>query len=74
MKDRVRARRERLALLAQLEPRVRQLFGDLGDAGKVIEKVKSDQSLNPRARQIALQIVLQLSLDQRNAAASEPRP
>ena len=74
MKDRVRARRERQALVPQVELKVRQLFADLGDAGKVVEKVKSDQSLTPRARQVALQIALRLSLDQLNAAGSEPRP
>jgi WD40 repeat protein len=74
MKDRVRARRERQGLVLRLEPKVRQLFADLGDSVKVVEKVKSDRSLSPRARQVALQIALRLSLDQLNAAASEPRP
>ncbi len=74
MTDRMRARRERQALLKQLEPNVRQLFAELGDAGKVVHKVKSDQSLSPRARQVALQIVLRISLDQLNAAASDPHP
>jgi hypothetical protein len=55
---------------------VRQLFADLGDAGKVVEKVKSDQLLSVRERQVALQIVLGISLDRLNAdhvSASGPR-
>ena len=68
MKDRVRARHERQALLSQLEPKVRQLFAALGDANKVVENIKSDSSLSPRAQQVALQIILQISLDHLNAA------
>ena len=74
MKDRVRARRERQALWSQLEPKVRQRFVELGDADKVVEMVKSDQSLSQRAREVALQVVLRISLDRLKAAASEPRP
>lgn len=70
----MRARRERQAVVRQLEPKVGQLFADLGDPTKIVQKVKSDQALSPRARQVALQIALRLSLDQLNAAASEPRP
>jgi WD40 repeat protein/serine/threonine protein kinase len=77
MKDRVRARRERQDLVPQLESKVRQLFADLSDANKVVENVKSDQSLTARERQVALQIVLQISLAHLNAAhatVSGPRP
>jgi WD40 repeat protein len=73
MKDRVRTRRDRQALLAKLEPKVRQLFTDFGEAAKVAETVKADASLSPRERQVALQVVLRISLDRLNAAA-EPRP
>jgi hypothetical protein len=69
MKDRVRARRERQALLSKLEPNVRQLFADFGEAAKVAEKVKADASLSARERQVALQVVLRISLDRLNAAA-----
>jgi WD40 repeat protein len=74
MKDRVRARRERQALWSKLEPKVRQLFTDFGEAAKVAEKVKSDASLSPRERQVALQVVLRISLERLNAAAAQPRP
>jgi WD40 repeat protein len=74
MKDRMRARRERQALLATLEPKVRQLFTDLGEAAKVAETVKADASLSPRERQVALQVVLRISLDRLNGVAAEPRP
>ena len=70
MKDRVRARHERQALLAKLEPQVRQLFTDFGEAAKVAGKVKADASLSPRERQVALQVVLRISLDRLNAAAT----
>jgi hypothetical protein len=73
MKDRMRARRERQALLATLEPKVSQLFTDLGEAAKVVETVKADASLSPRERQVALQVVLRISLDRLNAAA-QSRP
>jgi hypothetical protein len=66
-KDRVRARRERQGLMPRLEPKVRQLFAELGDAGKVVEKVKSDRLLSARERQVALQTVLGISLDRLNA-------
>jgi WD40 repeat protein/serine/threonine protein kinase len=69
MKDRMRARRERQALLGTLEPKVRQLFADFGEAAKVAEVVKADASLSPRERQVALQVVLRISLDRLNAAA-----
>jgi len=74
MKDRVRARRERQALMPQVEPKVRQLFADLSDAGKVVEHVKSDQSLTSRERQVALQIILRISLDRLNANAPASAP
>jgi WD40 repeat protein len=72
MKDSVQARRDRQAILVQVEPLVRRLFAELGDAGKVVEKVKADVSLSARARQVALQVVLRTSLDRINAAARQP--
>jgi len=77
MKDRVRARRVRQGLIPRLEPKVRQLFADLSDASKVVEHLKSNQSLSARERQVALQIVLGISLERLNAdhvPASGPRP
>jgi len=67
--DRMQARRERQAILAQVEPMVRRLFAELGDASKVAEKVKTDPSLGARARQIALQVTLRISLDRLNTSA-----
>jgi WD40 repeat protein len=72
LKDRVQARRERQAILAQVEPMVQRLFAELGDAGKVVERVKADVSLSARARQVALQVVLRTSLERHNPAAPEP--
>jgi WD40 repeat protein/serine/threonine protein kinase len=74
MKDRLQARRERQAILAQVEPMVQRLFAQFGDAGKVVEKVKADVSLSARARQVALQVVLRTSLDNQNTAAPQPHP
>jgi hypothetical protein len=74
MKDSVQARRDRQAILVHVEPLVQRLFADLGDAGKVVEKVKADVSLSARARQVALQVVLRTSLDRINAAALQPSP
>ena len=71
---RVRTRRERQTILADVEPMVQRLFAELGDAGKVVERVKADVLLPPRARQIALQVALRMSLDRINAAARQPRP
>jgi len=62
LKGRIQARRERQTILGQVEPMVKQLFAELGDAHKVIERVKADPSLGARARQIALQVALRTSL------------
>jgi WD40 repeat protein/serine/threonine protein kinase len=62
LKERIQARRERQTILGQVEPMVQRLFAELGDAYKVIERVKADPSLGARARQIALQVVLRTSL------------
>jgi WD40 repeat protein len=74
LKDRVQARRERQTILAEVEPMVQRLFAELGDAGRVVERVKADVSLSTRARQIALQVALRMSLDRINAAARQPSP
>jgi hypothetical protein len=49
-----------------------RLFAELGDAGKVVERVKADGSLSTCARQVALQVALRMSLDRINAAARQP--
>ena len=69
LKDRVQARRERQTILADVEPMVQRLFTELGDAGKVVERVRADVSLSARARQIALQVALRISLERINAAS-----
>ena len=74
LKDRMQARRERQAILAQVEPMVQRLFTERGDASKVVEKVKADASLSTRARQIGLQVALRTSLDRHNTAARQPHP
>ena len=74
LKDRVQARRERLTIMAEVEPMAQRLFAELGDAGKVVERIKADVSLSARARQIALQVALRITLDQLNAAARELPP
>jgi hypothetical protein len=66
LKGRMQARRERQTILGQVEPMVQRLFAELGDAQKVVERVKADPSLGERARQIALQVVLRTSLARRN--------
>ncbi|MHC5111404.1 MAG: protein kinase domain-containing protein [Planctomycetota bacterium] len=66
LRDRTQARRERWDIVARIEPMVQSLFNELGDATRVAEHVKADPSLTPRARQIALQLVL--------AAATKARP
>jgi len=62
------ARRERQAILAQVEPMVQRLFDKLGDAAHVADEVRADPSLSPRARQVALQVVLRTSLETQSAA------
>ena len=62
LKDCVQARRERQSILAEVEPMVQRLFTELDDAGKVVERVKADGSLSARGRQIALQVVLRISI------------
>ena len=74
LKDRVQARHERQTILADVEPMVERLFAELGDAGKVVERVKADVLLSARARQIALQVALRMSLDRINATARELPP
>ncbi len=64
---RAQTRGERQTILAYLEPIVRRLFAELGEASKVVESVKSNPSLTARERQVALQIVLRISLDRLNA-------
>lgn len=66
---RMRARRQRQAILAQVEPMVQRLFAKPGDASKVVEKIKTEPSLSPRGRQVALQMTLRMSLDRQQAAA-----
>jgi eukaryotic-like serine/threonine-protein kinase len=51
---RLEARRERQAILVQVEPMVRRLFTELGDANNVVERVRADATLGPRERQVAL--------------------
>ena len=68
LKERIEARRERQTTLGQVEPMVQRLFAELGDACKVIERVKADPSLGPRARQIALQVTLRTSLARQHTA------
>lgn len=67
--DRIQARRERQVILAQVEPMVQRLFAELGDARQVVEKVKTDSALGARARQIALQVTLRVSLDRQKTTA-----
>src|SRR5208283_6030710 len=74
IKDRMQARSERQAILAQVEPMVQRLFAEFGAAGKVVEKVKADVSLSARARQVALQVVLRTSLDRQNTASPQSHP
>ena len=74
MKDRMQARSERQAILGQVEPMVQRLFAEFGDAGKVVEKVKTDMTLSARARQAALQVVLGTSLERQSAALSQLHP
>ena len=70
----MQARRERQSILAEVEPMVERLFAELGDAGKVVERVKADVLLSARGRQIALQVALRISIDRINAAARELPP
>ena len=70
----MRARPERQTILAEVEPMVQRLFAELGDAGKVVDRVKADVLLTVRARQIALQVALRMSLDRINVAARQPNP
>ena len=70
----MRARRERQTILTEVEPMVQRLFAELGDAGKVVERVKADVLLSARGRQIALQVALRTSVDRINAAARQPHP
>jgi WD40 repeat protein len=72
LNDRMQARRERQTILVQVEPMVQRLFVELGDAGKVVERVKADTSLGTRARQVALQVTLRISLERRNPAGALP--
>jgi WD40 repeat protein/serine/threonine protein kinase len=67
LKGRVQARRERQTILGQVEPMVQRLFAELGEARKVVERVKADPSLGARARQIALQVALRTSLARRQS-------
>ncbi len=53
----------------RLSPSIAALFDDLGDAVRVADQVGRDESLTPRERQIALQIVLRESVSRR---ASNP--
>ena len=71
LKDRMQARRERQAILIQVEPMVQRLFGELDDASRVVERLRADPSLGPRARQVALQIALRTAIERR-AATAEP--
>ena len=73
LKDRIQARRERQAILAEVGPMVQRLVAELGDADEVVRRVKADTSLGMRARQIALQVALQISLARINAGRQPHR-
>ena len=63
MQQWVRAHRDPKAILTRVEPLVRDLFNRLGDAAKVVPAVKTDPSLDDRARQVALQVFLRISVE-----------
>ena len=62
LRVRLKARRERQSMIAELQPVVRQLFDDYQDPQVVVELIKSDASLRDRRREVALQLVLQKSV------------
>jgi WD40 repeat protein len=70
--DRIQARRERQTILAEVEPMVRRLFATLGDADEVVRRVKADTSLGMRARQVALQVTLRMSVERGQPANALP--
>src|SRR5262249_28168213 len=67
--ERTRARRERQAIVEQVRPLVQRLFSELNDAALVVEKLRNDPSLSPRARQVALQLVLAAGIEHINNAS-----
>ena len=72
LKDRMQARGERQAILVQVEPMVQRLFTELGDAATVVQRIKADTSLGMRARQVALQVALRVSLEAHNRGGAGP--
>lgn len=74
LKDRIRARHERQAILAQVVPLVQRLFDELSDAARVAEVVKADATMNPRAREVALQVVLAAAIKSRSGTPVTSQP
>jgi hypothetical protein len=59
----MQARRERQAILALVEPMVQRLFTELGEPGKVVKQLKAEATFGTRAREIALQVALRMSIE-----------
>ena len=74
LKDRLKERRDRQAILTLVEPLVERLFTELGDASAVVERLKADASLSDRARQVALQSVLRTAIERRAATDTAVEP
>ena len=66
---RIEARRDRQAILMQVEPMVQQPFAEVGEPGKVVEHRMADTTLGTRPRQVALQVTLRFSIEQEKVAA-----
>lgn len=60
--ERVRAREARKTALAQIESKVADLFAELGESAKVVERLHADVTLIGLQRRAALQLVLQREL------------
>jgi WD40 repeat protein len=63
--ERYRRKVERRALVRELTPLVLDRFGRVGDAGRVVESIRTDASLEGRRREVALQIALAESVRRR---------
>jgi eukaryotic-like serine/threonine-protein kinase len=68
--DRLAARHEWERLAAEVEPRVRQTLDAADDPGQAMEQLRQDDSLGPRAREVALQVALRILLERRGVAVA----
>lgn len=70
---RLAERREWEQMAAEVEPFVRRLLREAGDEQAAVERLRADESLAPRAKEIALQLLLRETIQTTHGHKSEDK-